>query len=628
LKIENVKCKIKLAGERFANDSRRLTSHFSLLTLTFLLFFMVPLHSVTVSELQTSGEYLYGRGEADSYEKATDLALKNLISKISVNVEASFERNDQEDENGFKSRVERNISTYSSTTLYNVPDIMEQSRDKTVVWRYIKMDDLDKIFADRRKKILNYYELGKEAEAKKQLGDALRNYYWSLELLSTDPEEHCLVPEGEDFTLKTLLPSKINSLLNGMAFKLLKIYNDEEKNRKICKYKVLYDGLKVVNLTLRYYRSDNGWSKYNSVNDGLIYMELPLQYDEDKITIQIQYRYEQAANFDKEVQKVLTGIEADYFNNNQRELMLIAEEEEITTEGLKLDVYDIRKNESVTELAEKDVMEEVIKGIRDNSKADIKHYFTKTGYSDFENILCYGKAEILEDEFQMTLDENCGEKQFRNLPMRFSFPNSDKEFIERVNFKFAENGMIKGITFSLSDRAIRDIMAKDERMWKPEEKYQLINFMEYYKTAYCLEDIDYLDRIFAENALIIVGRVLEDDDFEIENITDTIAKEKVEYIRYEKDEYIDHLRQVFNANEYINLQFEDNDIKHYSNDPDSALYAIQIKQNYYSQNYGDQGYLFLMMDLQDVTEPKIYIRTWQPEKFPDGSVFGVDDFKM
>lgn len=136
------------------------------------------------------------------------------------------------------------------------------------------------------------------------------------------------------------------------------------------------------------------------------------------------------------------------------------------------------------------------------------------------------------------------------------------------------------------------------------------------------------NNIFAENALIIVGRVLENDDFEIENITSTIAKEKVENIRYEKDEYIDHLRQVFSVNEYINLQFEDNIIKHYSNDPVSALYAIQIKQNYYSQNYGDQGYLFLMMDLQDVNETKIYIRTWQPEKFPNGSVFGVNDFNL
>jgi len=612
---------------RFTTYDSQLTIS-SLLTVVLFLLFFLPLHSVTVSELQNSGEYLYGMGEADSYEKATDLALKNLISKVSVKVEADFTRKDSEDENGFKSRVERNINTYSSTTLYNVPDIMEQSIDKTVVWRYLKKTDLDKIFAARKQKILSYYNCGLEAETKNQIGDALRNYYWSFELLSTYPEKESLCPENENITLQTRLPNKISSLLDGTIFNLQHIYRDVEKNRKVLKYYVTYSGKNVTNLNYRYYTSTDGWSKYTSVNDGLAYIELPLDYSDPKLTMQIQYRYEQAANFDKEVQKVLAGIEADYFNNNQRELILIGEEEEINSEKLTLDVFNIRKNETVTKLKEKDIMEEVIKGIQKGNKEDIKGYFTETGYSDYENILCYGQAEVLEDKFQMLLEESDTEKQFRNLPMRFSFPGSDTEFIERVNFKFDDKGKIKGITFSLSDRAIRDIMAKDERMWKPEEKYQLINFIEYYKTAYCLEDINYIDNIFAENALIIVGRVLKNDDFEIENITNTIDKDKAEYIRYEKDEYIEHLRQVFAANEYINLQFEDSNIKHYSNDPDSALYAIQIKQNYSSQNYGDQGYLFLMMDLQDIEKPKIYIRTWQPEKFADGTVFGVDDFQM
>ena len=612
---------------RFTTHDLRLTVS-SLLTLILFMLIFLPLHSVTVEELQSSGEYLYGMGEADSYEKATDLALKNLISKISVKVEAEFTRKDSEDENGFKSRVERNINTYSSTTLYNVPDIMEQSKDKTIVWRYIRKEDLSKIFAARRQKILSYYNCGLEAENKNQIGDALRNYYWSFELLSTYPEKECLCPENDEITLQTRLPNKINSLLDGTKFNLQHIYRDVDKNRKVLKYYVTYTDKSVTNMSYRYYTAADGWSRYTSVNDGLAYIELPLDYSDPKLTLQIQYRYEQAANFDKEVQKVLAGIEADYFNNNQRELILIGEEEEITSEGLTLEVINIRKNESTSELKEIDIMEEVIKGIRRGSREEIKDYFTKTGYSDYENILCYGQAEIMEDEFQMLLDESPNEKQFRNLPMRFSFPDSNAEFIERVNFKFNGKGKIKGITFSLSDRAIRDIMAKDERMWKPEEKYQLINFMEYYKTAYCLEDINYIDNIFAENALIIVGRVLKNDDFEIENITNTIEKDKAEYIRYEKDEYIEHLRQVFAANEYVNLQFEDSDIRHYSNDPDSALYAIQIKQNYSSQNYGDQGYLFLMMDLQEIEKPKIYIRTWQPEKFADGTVFGVDDFQM
>ncbi len=609
-------------------SSAFLTSPVSRLTIFLLLLCIVPLAAVTVSELQQSDEYLWGKGEAESYEKATDLALKNLISKISVKVEANFTRKETEDEEGYRSRVERNINTYSSTTLYNVPDIMEQTRDMTIVWRYIKKDDLEKIFADRRLKILSYYCCGMEAENKNQVGDAMRNYYWALELLTTYPDKESLCPEGENITLETQLPNRINGLLNGTGFNLQRIYRDEEKDRKILKFDVKYNGRSVANLNFRYYTSENGWSKYNTVNDGLAYIELPLDFNETTLTLQIQYRYEQAANFDKEVQKVLAGIEADYFTNNQNELVLIGEEEEITSESIRLDVYDVRKRETIAELSEKDVVEKVIRGFRKGSKSELKQYFTPDGYQDFENILCYGQAEILDSEFPTLMQEFCGEKQMRGIPMRFSFPNNNVEFIEKVNFKFDENSRISGITFSLGDWAIRDIMAKDETMWKPEEKYRLIDFMEYYKTAYCLEDLDYIRNIFAENALIIVGRVLKNCDYEMENIIKTIPAEKVEYIRYEKDEYIDHLRQVFDANEYVNLQFENNEIRHYSNDPDSALYAIQIKQNYYSQNYGDQGYLFLMMDLSEIDKPKIYIRTWQPEKFPDGSIFGVDDFKM
>lgn len=35
-----------------------------------------------------------------------------------------------------------------------------------------------------------------------------------------------------------------------------------------------------------------------------------------------------------------------------------------------------------------------------------------------------------------------------------------------------------------------------------------------------------------------------------------------------------------------------------------------------------------MMDLNDANNPKIYVRTWQPEKNPDGSIIGITDFKF
>ena len=51
-------------------------------------------------------------------------------------------------------------------------------------------------------------------------------------------------------------------------------------------------------------------------------------------------------------------------------------------------------------------------------------------------------------------------------------------------------------------------------------------------------------------------------------------------------------------------------------------YAIQIKQDYYSSNYGDSGYLFLYVDMNDPDNPVIKVRTWQPKPDPN---FGLVD---
>ena len=52
----------------------------------------------------------------------------------------------------------------------------------------------------------------------------------------------------------------------------------------------------------------------------------------------------------------------------------------------------------------------------------------------------------------------------------------------------------------------------------------------------------------------------------------------------------------------------------------------QIKQDYYSTNYGDQGYLFLMVDLNDPDKPIIKVRTWQPEKDPNFGLIDLSHF--
>ena len=56
------------------------------------------------------------------------------------------------------------------------------------------------------------------------------------------------------------------------------------------------------------------------------------------------------------------------------------------------------------------------------------------------------------------------------------------------------------------------------------------------------------------------------------------------------------------------------------------LYCIQIKQDYYSSNYGDSGYLFLMVDLNRPDAPIIKVRTWQTQPDPDFGLIGPEFF--
>ncbi|MCF7920102.1 MAG: LPP20 family lipoprotein [Candidatus Cloacimonetes bacterium] len=653
--MKNVKCKIYLENSRNTNhESRvtsfifrltthnsrltpnvfRLTTHdsrltyfFSLLTIFFLLF-SLQLHAITIAEITSNEKYIYGLGEANGYEEAYAQALQNLINRISVQVEAELTLTDSEDETGRQQKIERIITTYSSTTLYSIPEMVEQGPNKTRVWLYYLKDDVDEIFADRQRKIESYYQLGIAAEKKVQIGDALRNYYWALELLTTHPQQDRMCSPSIEETgliLKAVLHTRINELLNGINFEQIQEFK-EENGRKLI-YNVTYKAGKVTNLNYRYYTSSGGWSKYICVNDGLAYVHLPSGFHESTLTLQIEYRYEQAANFDKEVRTVLNGIAPEYFSASQRDIIL-NENSGFQQKSRELVISPAQTYQATETISELNILKKVLDNIAEDDIGKVAECFTETGLADYKKLLCYGQAELLTNELDPEIKQSINEKQMRDIPMKFSFPNSNTEFIEKVNFKFDTHNLITGITFGLSESSIKAIMAQDESIWKTEEKYRLIDFMEYYKTAYCLQDIDFIDRVFAENALIIVGRVLQDDDYKMENINETISEDKVEYIRMKKDEYITHLKQVFASNEFVNLQFEDNCIKHYSNDPDSALYAIQINQNYYSENYGDKGYLFLMMDLKDLTQPRIYIRSWQPEKFPDGSIFGVNDFKM
>jgi hypothetical protein len=161
----------------------------------------------------------------------------------------------------------------------------------------------------------------------------------------------------------------------------------------------------------------------------------------------------------------------------------------------------------------------------------------------------------------------------------------------------------------------------NQTSWNDTVRNVLINFLESYKTAYALKRYDYINSIFSDDALIITGSVLKHT---ASNEGQAMSKQAVKYTRQTKSEYMKKLQHIFRSSEFINLRFADNQVR--KSGVGGEIYGIQIKQDYFSSSYGDTGYLFLMVDLNNPKEPVIHVRTWQPEKDPNFGLIDLSHF--
>jgi hypothetical protein len=105
-----------------------------------------------------------------------------------------------------------------------------------------------------------------------------------------------------------------------------------------------------------------------------------------------------------------------------------------------------------------------------------------------------------------------------------------------------------------------------------------------------------------------------------------LSKEKIEFIRLSKNEYLERLKKVFKDNDFMQILFDEINIQRHPQF--EKVYGVQLKQRWNSSSYSDEGYLFLMIDFIQPQEPIIHVRAWQPEKFTDGSTINIYDFEI
>lgn len=218
--------------------------------------------------------------------------------------------------------------------------------------------------------------------------------------------------------------------------------------------------------------------------------------------------------------------------------------------------------------------------------------------------------------------------QVRNVPVCFVRAADDKSKYQELFVNFDEMGKIVEVNIAPSMHQYNNIMNKVDAKDVTEitQREIIEDVVAKFRTAYNTKDIDYLEAIYSDDALIITGNVFK------RKTADGMVVQKVVSTVKTKKQYIESLKNVFKKNEWINIKLTTREIVQHVDYP--YLYGVSLEQDWNaSGGYHDKGYLFLLFDFRDIDRPTIWVRTWQaaidnegdPVEYRAGELYSLDD---
>jgi len=570
--------------------------------------------------IKADPNYYFGEsGECKNSRKADEEALKELLDNIAMDKSLHpiyFQNSDDEDE-----QHERIMGTFSEVLKKQSDDlVLNDANGSAKAFRYIKKSDFAEICKVRESKVMDYIAEAVNAEDIYRIGDALRYYYWALMLCHSHPDGNALKYQderGPEVNCYRWLLRRTENVLNDVVFIPMK---QEKSDNNEFLFKVAYLGNNIDGLNFSY-NNGNGTSQ-GTVDNGMSHIKL-VHSDMHNVNIVIDLENTEAVKFyDPEVYSIINALDEQIdFPGSKKSIAIdkvkkINKVEEMKTYADKEIAKSMEKSEEFMAAVESSepqsdylkTMEKIEKAVAKKDINSLEKYFTPDGLQMLRDLFSYGDGKIIGKPTYKLLEFG-DEVLCRSIPMQFDF-KGNVNFIRDVVFRFDKNTKkVKSIAFRLTDITESQIFAKEK--WSDDARLTLINFIEDYQTAYALKRKEYLNQIYSESALIIVGSVLKEtkktDDIRLDE------KVRIKYDTLSKNQYMKRLDRVFANNEFVNIRFTNTSFNTVNNI--NNVIGVQLKQEYFSSNYGDVGYLFLMVDLRH-EKPIIHVRTWQPNETP------------
>ena len=576
------------------------------------LFVSLSVSAQDFESIKNDPSYVWGQGSGESLQSADDNAVKDLVSQISMNIDNQTETTISNEQRGDEAKssvsTSGNLRVSSSVSLSNCKRLVAEEGSYFIVLRYVPREEIDKMFDARKAKIDDLVRAGERAEELTKVGDALRNYYWAQKMTISIPEEQRSRMRSEGgMLLTTELRERLANILDSVQVSVAKIEKEDDANSVELRFS--YKSRPVTSCDYQYFDGFD-WLTV-AVKDGVAVAELPA--DTKNMQVRLEYEYQKLWKSDPMVNAILTQLPSRLPYPQAEKRVSVAEVKAVAPEPVK-STKAVAKEMSVDTLttcnkkevfSQAEIIAPLIKAIESRKYDDVKSLCSENGWKWFVKLIKYGNAKIIErNELQLTAFANG--YLVRGIKAAFSFKRNNKTFVEDLVF-YIKDDQIEGINFGLEKSALDDIMRHS--MWDAQSRLVLVNFLENYKTAYALERLDYLNAVFSDDALIIVGNKLPQP--KVAEIT-AVDQESYEHNKLTKSQYMKQLERVFDKQEYVNIQFEDAAVK--KTNRTSERYEIIIKQNYYSATYADKGYLYLLADISNPEWPIIHVRVWDEDR--------------
>lgn len=573
-----------------------------------------------VDGIKRNSSYLYGEGGGVTLQAAKEAALADLIQKISVTVHSDFTSKERElnQDGNVTSDAEYQsiIRSYSTATLTNVKTIVLKPEPDASVFLYIAKSEIDRIFESRVAKAKEFVGNADEALKNGQIDDALRYYYWSYCLVKSlrYPNEAKIFVDGQERSLLAWLPTRIDDVMGKVKVQSRRTADNTYE------ITATYDGRPVRSMDYTYFDGVDNSPVY-SILDGKGLVELRPGMAMDAVQLKLEYEFRGLSRNDSEVEAVVGAMKPAVYRRAYHRVALDGAAS--PAESTSTDVNGSMQSPlALTDMGTLGtaVMKPVMQALRSGSIEQCRKKFTAEGWEEFSMLMGYGKVTLMDDiHLYYFADGDC--VVCRGLPVSCRF-NRGRVFNEKLSFYIDSNSkQITHVAMGLGREAMNDVVL-GHLDWSEKSRTRIVGFLEDYRTAYATKNLEYLDKVFDDNAVIVLGKRLQ--------VAPQLNKEgymnnhRVQFTQLTKREFLRNLRRQFQSKDYINLHFSQNRI--YQLQKGVERYGIEIKQDYYSSNYGDTGYLTLIFDLTNPDQPVIHVRTWQEQPDPNFGVVSPADF--